>query len=266
MVGGHVPVFAGTVITSGLPSSTAIINISGTQDGAHNYNGDQSLWYSPFNTQGSLLEYSVQPGTYTFRIVDPTDAQKLFPALSPSQTNQIYTAWTYNSPWTEDYMVFDSAAATNSSIPQLFDSGGIPSAGSAQAAYDYTVANNATTLLRVGPLGRDSTIFTNTYTFSSAATLIFIVPDYDLGDNNGGVSVVVSPAILAPTLYLTEASGTVTLEWATNAPGFTLAQTTNLLPAAWQDVPILRGFAGTNFSVTLPLDAATSRFFRLHEP
>lgn len=38
-------VSAGTVITSNLPPNTAIINISGTADGAAAFNGDQSLWY-----------------------------------------------------------------------------------------------------------------------------------------------------------------------------------------------------------------------------
>ena len=55
------PALAGTVITANLPANTAIVNISGTQDGAASYNGDQSLWYHPFSTVGTLLEYTVQP-------------------------------------------------------------------------------------------------------------------------------------------------------------------------------------------------------------
>ena len=54
--------FGGTLITNNLPADTAIVNISAAQDGAAAFNGDQSLWYRPFNTTGTLLKYSVQPG------------------------------------------------------------------------------------------------------------------------------------------------------------------------------------------------------------
>src|SRR2546423_793777 len=114
---------AGTVITNNLPADTAIINISGTQDGAASYNSDQSLWYHPFYTAGAtkLVKYTVSPGTYNFRAINPADAATYFPALISAQISQIFTAWTYNSPWILDYLVFDAAAETNFSIPQLFD-------------------------------------------------------------------------------------------------------------------------------------------------
>src|ERR1700690_2419231 len=117
------PVLAGTVITANLPPNTAIVNINATQDGAASYNGDTSLWYHPFFTGGAaqLLEYTIQGGSYPFRVIDPADANQLFPALTAGQTNQIFTAWTFNSPWATDYLVYDSAAAVNTSIPQLFD-------------------------------------------------------------------------------------------------------------------------------------------------
>jgi hypothetical protein len=117
------PAFSGTVISSNLPPGTAIVNISGTQDGAFGYNSDQSLWYQPFSTGGAaqLLEYTIQPRTYGFRLVNPSDAAQLFPALTAGQLSQIFMAWTFNSPWVTDYLVFDSSAATNASVPQLFD-------------------------------------------------------------------------------------------------------------------------------------------------
>jgi len=46
------PLSAGTVITTNLPPNTAIININATADGAAAFNGDQSLWYQPFNVAG----------------------------------------------------------------------------------------------------------------------------------------------------------------------------------------------------------------------
>ena len=261
------PVLGGTVITTNLPANTVIINISGTQDGAAGYGAaggnSQALWYEPFNASGTLLEYTFQPGTYNFRVVDPADAARLFPALTPAQTNQIYTGWTFNSPWIENYMAFDSAAATNHSLPQLFD--GAPvlnSFGNAQAAYNDAVSKGYFDEIRTGPLGRAGTVFINAYTFTNAETLIFIAPDYDLNDNSGGVSVVISPAAV---LSITAGAGNVTLQWATNAPWFTLAQTTNLQPASWSDVTNAPTTVNTNYSVTLPLDATTNRFFHLHD-
>ena len=193
----------GTVITANLPANTAIVNIDARADGAASYNGDQSLWYQPFNSGSALPQLTLPAGTYQFRVINPADAASLYPALTLVQTNQIYTAWTFNSPWVEDYLVYDSSALTNSSVPQLFD--GAPPAsffGSPLQAYNDALTNsyyngNVGTngyynILRTGPLGRASTIFTNRYTFTNAATLVFVIPDYGLGDNNGGVSVLVT--------------------------------------------------------------------------
>lgn len=197
--------FGGTVITANLPPNTAIINISGTQDGAATYNGDLSLWYHPFFTGGAsqFLQYTFQPGTYSFQIVNPTNAAQLFPALTSAQTNQIFTAWTFNTPCLTTYLAFDRAATNNFSIPQLFDgasgtgygNSGIPLYGSYSAAYNAAFTNGSYDLIRTGPNGYDSTNFTNTYTFTTAETLVFAVPDYDLNDNGGGVSILVSPVI-----------------------------------------------------------------------
>lgn len=218
---GSQPARGGTVITGNLPAGTAIVNLNATQDGAASYNGDQSLWYHPFYTGGAtqLVKYTVTPGTYFFRAIDPADAARLYPALTPAQTSQIFTAWTYNSPWILDYLVFDSAAETNYSLPQLFDgSPEWPAYANAVLAYSASLTNGYNNLLRVGPLGRASTLLTNTVTFTNAETLIFVIPDYALSDNAGGVSVLISPAVFNTTNLLLNPGGELgTLAcWTTN--------------------------------------------------
>jgi hypothetical protein len=255
--------FGGTVITDNLPPHTAIVNIDARADGASGYSGDQSLWYAPFNTGGNLPRYTVAAGSYTFRLVDPADAAALFPALTVAQTNQIYTGWTYNYPWIEDYLVFDNAADANSSIPQLFDGAPDNNFGSPAAAYSGAIADRTYNLLRVGPLGRDSTNFTTVYTFPTNETLIFVIPDYGLVDNSGGVSVLVAPA--GPILSIAQTGGMVTLQWPTNETGFTLAQSPALGLSNWSDVGVLPEIVSSNYAVSLPLGNGNA-FFRLHKP
>ena len=193
---------AGSVITTNLPAKTAIINISGTQDGAANYGGTaQDFWYQPFFTGGAtaLLEYTIQPGTYTFRLTNPSMAAAQFPSLTSGQLGQVYTAWTYNSPWVTDYMVFDIAAATNPSLPQLF-AGAItpptelPGFGSATAAFNNAETEGFANQIVDSPGGRYTGTVKLQRTFATATTLIFIAPDNALSDNAGGVSVVIAPA------------------------------------------------------------------------
>ena len=190
-------VFGGTIITNNLPANTAIININATQDGAGSFNGDQSLWYQPFYAGGAtqLLNYAVSAGTYTFRIINPADAAEAYPSLVQTQTNQIFSSWSYNSPWVSDYLVFGGEAATNNSMPQIFDGSPDPASyNSAAEAYSDSVISGYYNIIRIGPAGRKSTTFTNSYTFPSATNLIFAIPDNGLGDNYGGVSVLIAPA------------------------------------------------------------------------
>ena len=270
------PAFGGTVITANLPAGTAIINIDATQDGAANYSGpNASLWYQPFSTLGvgHLLEYTVQPGSYGFRVINPTDAARMFPALTAAQTSQMFSGWSWNTPWATDYVVFDSSATNNASAYQLLDgafsnTNGVDWTfyGDAASAYQGAITNGFYNLIRSGPAGRAGTNFTTIYTFSVAETLIFAVPDYDLSDNSGGVSVLISSANVVPVLKIISGTGTVRLQWPTNATGFTLAQTTNLQHAAWSDVTNLPAVLNSDYSVTLPLSLTTNRFFRLHNP
>src|SRR5664279_2354576 len=275
-LGGSVPQgFGGTVIMTNLPANTAIVNINAKEDGAAVYSGfNEALWYQPFFTGGAaqLLEYTVQPGTYGFRVINSTDAAQLFPALTASQASQIFTGWTYNSPWATDYLVFDGAAATNGTLPQLFDgafsntNGTWYTYGSATDAYHAAITGGFYNLIRTGADGRNGlngqngTVFRTSYTFASATTLIFAVPDYYLPDNNGGVSVLISPATYMPVLSIFSGTGTVTLRWPTNASGFSLSQTPDLQPTSWGAVTNVPAVINTNFSVTLPVSPASKLF------
>ena len=252
----------GTVITANLPANTAIVNIDGRADGAASFDGGQSHWFHPFNTGSTLLQLTVQAGTYSFWPINPADAAARFPALTSGQTNQIYTAWTYNSPFILDYLVFDSSAATNFSVPQFFD--GAQDIGYGNAIAAYTNSFPRRTYNQLHTAGRLGTNIVTTYTFTNTATLIFVVPDYDLSDNGGGVSVLVFPS---PILSVGVNAGLATVRWPTNnSIGFTLAQTTNLASGLWADVGPVPSVLNSNYTVTLPLDASPDHFFRLHSP
>ena len=85
----------------------------------------------------------------------------------------MFTAWTYNSPWATDYMVFDSAAATNFSLPQLFAGSPMPVSsypgfGSATAAFDAAVTGNYVNQIKVAPGGRHTGTAATQYTFAAA--------------------------------------------------------------------------------------------------
>jgi hypothetical protein len=196
---------AGSVITDNLPAGTTIVNIDARADGAATYSSDsdQTFWYQPTSTAPSV---TLPRGAYRFRIIDPQDAASLYPQLTSAQLAQIYTAWSYNSPWTENYMVFQNTALTDPTEHQLFDGAIAPGAptgttfSSAQAAYDGTVANGYYNKIRPAPPGRSAltTDYVTEYTFIRDTTVLCIVPDNGLFDNSGGVSVVIT-AIPAPT-------------------------------------------------------------------
>ncbi|MDQ6625839.1 MAG: hypothetical protein M3Y69_06840 [Verrucomicrobiota bacterium] len=185
----------GSVITTNLPAGTRIVNIDASADGAANYDSAQALWYQPFAGVPSL---TVTRGTYTFRVISPQDAAAAYPQLTSAQLAQIYTGWTYNSPWTENYMVFQESALSDPTEHQLFD-GAYPAGGvsfsSAQAAYDDAKAKGYLNEIRPAPPGRGNltTDFLTEYAFTSDTTIRFIIPDNGLFDNSGGVSVVVTP-------------------------------------------------------------------------
>ena len=210
------PTHAGSVITTNVPAGTEIVNINAQADGIATYTGDtyQSYFYQPTSTAPSI---TVPAGTYSFRVIDPADAGTAYPGLTAAQRGQLYTAWTYNSPWTEDFLAFASTALTNTSEHQLFDGAlppGIPNDqtfGSAQGAYDGTVADGYYNKIRLAPPGRagDASTYVTQYTFSAPTTLLFVVPDNILNDNSGGVSVVVTGAVPEPSTLAALTAGVV---------------------------------------------------------
>ena len=208
---GRLP--AGTIITTNLPSNVEIVNIDAQQDGAASYSGGntgQAFWYQPFGSgPNGLLSIPVTPGTYTFNIVDPLDASRQFPSLNAAQLSTIFTAWSYNNPWITQFFVFDISAATNLSEPQLFDGADDPNSyGNAQDAYNAAVARGETNLIQIDPVhGREGTNYTTTYTVTQATSLVFVIPDYDLNDNHGGVSVVVTQVPEPRTVGLCAVAG-----------------------------------------------------------
>lgn len=154
------------LLACGITAQGTTINIdaraSGAQPGPR-----QTFWHDPFNA----VSLSLAAGTYDFQLVDP--------AIDSSAT---YTAWSYNSPFITNYLVFLSTDLTH----ELF-SGAVSDAvirTTAQAAFDATVAS-----------GNDKT----TFTFATPVTLLFAVPDNLLSDNQAGVSVLVQPSGVLPT-------------------------------------------------------------------
>src|SRR5262249_46612166 len=155
----------------------------------------QTRWYQPFRQGGgNLLEHTVQPGTYNFRIVNPTDAALLYPSLTQTQLNQVYTGWTFNSPWVSSWLAFDVSAASNPNEPQRLyasigydpNNGGALAYPDAQTAYQAAKTGNSGT---VAPWYNQffageafhSPLVTQ-YTFATPETLIFAVPDWYLPD------------------------------------------------------------------------------------
>ncbi len=160
------------------------------------------------------MKYTVQAGTYNLRVIDPTDAQALYPKLTASQLSEVYTAWTYNYPYITNYLVFDKSAANNPSEAQLIY--GAPSTAglhTPQDAYDLAKTDGYYNEFYVGAVGASP--LQNQYTFAAPETLIFAVPDYDLSDNGGGVSVLISPeqvsAVPAPASFTLLFVGLVSL-------------------------------------------------------
>jgi hypothetical protein len=195
---------AGFVITQNLPTNDVIIGVDGRADGGASYSGPgQNDWYQPFNVTGNLLEYTFQPGTYSFRVIDSADASSMFPMLTSTQLSEIGNgAWTYNSPWVTQYIAWDVSAASNPAEHQLF-TGSVDSTatdyGSAGAAYQAAITGGYFDTIVTGS-GRYTGTVQSSYTFATTETLIFAVPDYYLPDNGGIVGVLItSQSVPEPT-------------------------------------------------------------------
>jgi hypothetical protein len=247
---------APAVITAGLAVGDAIININSQQDGAAAYGGstgslqvigtNQDDWYQPFNTSKNLLEYTFQPGTYTFRIINQSDAAAMFPSLTSTQLSEIGGAWTYNPAWVTDWLAFDSSATADPSEHQLFAGAVTPDAAVAGVngfianagyqtpaeAYQAAIVGGYANQIVTGS-GRYTGTTATSYTFTAAETLIFAVPDSALSDNAGTVSVLVSnvqaPAITsaASTAITVGTPGSFTVT-ATGSPTPSLSESGTL--------------------------------------
>lgn len=139
--------------------NASIVNIDATSAGAAIPSGG-GIWNHP--TGGITL--TVNPGTYTFEVVNPRDS-----------TDALYTGWSFQSTpkYYTGYLVFDAA---NLNAPILDGSPSPMWFNSAQEAYDWAVASGK---------------YITTHTFTETTTLVFAVPDPFVSDNMGGVSVLV---------------------------------------------------------------------------
>ncbi len=135
------------------------------------------------------------------RVIDPADAVAAFPALTQAQQNSMWTAWTFNSPWVDDFLVFDSIAATNSQTQLFSGATGSGGPGNAAAAYANVIAggleNNLAFQYRNATPLKTVTIPAQG---TGAETLLFAVPDSDLNDNQSGVSILIAPATSTPSI------------------------------------------------------------------
>jgi hypothetical protein len=181
---------AGNVITTNLPSGEAIVAIDSQTDGSNPTDGSQNDWNNPFTTGAKPLEYTFSPGTYTFRIINSTDAATMFPSLSSSQLAEIGNgAWTYNNPWITQYMAWDAKDPSGS---QLF-TGAVESQafGNAAAAYQAAISGGYYDTIVTGS-GRNTGTVESSFTFTSTTTLIFAIPDNGVSDNSGTIGVLIT--------------------------------------------------------------------------
>jgi uncharacterized protein (TIGR03437 family) len=180
---------ADKVLTANIPAGMAIVNVSGTQDLAGHANGDLT-WRQPLATQP--VEYTLPPGTYTFRTINPTDASSLFPGLGRAQIDSMWTAWTYNTPWITSWLAFNNTSLTHNLETQLFSGsdGAAAVLPDPPTAYADALSNGYENSLY--PLIRTATP-QKTWYFGNTTTLVFAVPDDQGSDNQGGVSVLIAP-------------------------------------------------------------------------
>jgi hypothetical protein len=77
-------------------------------------------------------------------------------------------------------------------------------------------------------------------------------------------SLTISVSLLAPQLTIISSGANVILTWPTNATGFTLQSTTNLLPAVWSSVSPAPVLVNGQYAVTNPI-SGPQQFFRLSQ-
>jgi len=207
------PALAGSIIKDNLPSNTAIVTMDSIVDGTNSRDDvcqDQNGVWQYFQPMNKDLTVALAPGTYSFRIIDRPDAAKLYPSLKPKQIEQIGQAWSYDyKRWRTGCAVFDRKAVEDTNSPQLFMVSpdhrvdGVvgfvpaePQGGRLWRASAYTTSDRAYAAAKAG--GYYNKIYCDgqwqdSHTFQKPTQLIFAIPDNRLCDNNGTVSVLISP-------------------------------------------------------------------------
>jgi hypothetical protein len=106
--------------------------------------------------------------------------------LTADQFGGVYTAWTFNSPWLTNYLVFDASGATG----RQFLTGAISPGESngPDAAHQAAKAGGYFDQFYAYPAG----VPQSEITFAAAKTLIFAVPDNILSGNTSGLSALVA--------------------------------------------------------------------------
>jgi len=199
---------SGTIISTNLPTDTLIVNIDARADGVGNYDAGQDKWWDPY-ASGPVV--ALPAGIYSFQVINPSDAAATFPFLTSAQLNQIYTAWTYNSPWITDWMAWNTATisshasqvisgGTVSRIPNYSTYPGWNGGGFNNATFAYSALTTSGCAKQIQIGGRYTGPNVKSIEFRSAISLQFAIPDTGVGDNTGGVSVVVRRVgIVRPT-------------------------------------------------------------------
>jgi hypothetical protein len=174
--------------------SATIVNISGTQ------NGEQSWDYAQVGALISPVQLTFQPGTY--RVIDAYNSSTGY------QAGALYDAWNFEAgnpqAWVWHWKAFLDDGADGSTINAYnYD---------AHLLLDVDAANPQDTF-RSEQIAADFGTATapSLLTFATTTTVDFVVDDYDLRDNAGGVSLDIEPLSIAPPAVPEPASWTMML-------------------------------------------------------
>jgi hypothetical protein len=239
-------------------------------------------------TANFAYEFTVGPG-FTLSNIFIVDAvpSSMFSTVAAVSTNGqtfgpgsqiagVISGTTYGANYLTLMAVFTNATATNVaiSLPQSLAASLIPNGSwtnfDNSANFPFgRLPDEPTTLsdLQSASLGTLSSITYMSFSYLQSSSPVLqgagtagTIVAFDGAQSAGSFSFVPQP-----TLSVTPGAGAVTIQWPTNSPGFTLAQTTNLALGLWSNVTNVPAISGANYSVTLPLHP-TSTFFRLHLP
>ena len=170
---------AALTVTTTMPTNSIVVNIDATVSGISSGGSPGGSLYAP-------VQVAVAAGTYQVTIVNSN--------LNP---NARFLAWNFNPnaqpSWVENFYVFDDAIAKyNTNNQQTLGSTANPLLAfySSASLYDATNAFNLESNAAV------------TITVTNNTTLDFVITDYGLYDNLGGVSVMLTPisAAALPTI------------------------------------------------------------------